>query len=48
MRAALSRDFGKTLELNRAHINRTLGKAAAWLADHPEPVNLRLLDRKAK
>jgi DNA-binding GntR family transcriptional regulator len=48
MRAALSRDVGKTLELNRAHINRTLGKAAAWLADHPEPVNLRLLDRKAK
>ena len=48
MRAALSRDVSRTLELNRAHINRTLGKAAAWLAAHPAPVNLRLLDRKAK
>lgn len=48
MRAALSRDVGRTLELNRAHIDRTLGKAAAWLAAHPAPVNLRLLDRKAK
>ena len=39
MRAALSRDIDRTLELNRAHINRTLGKAAAWLAAHSAPVN---------
>ena len=48
MRAALSRDIDKTVELNRAHINRTLGKAAAWLAAHSAPINLRLVDRKAK
>jgi len=33
MRAALSRDVDKTLELNRAHITRTLDKVAASLAD---------------
>jgi DNA-binding GntR family transcriptional regulator len=33
MRAALSRDIDKTLELNRAHIGRTLDKVAASLAD---------------
>lgn len=48
MRAALSRDIDKAVELNRAHINRTLGKAAAWLAAHSAPINLRLVDRKAK
>ena len=48
MRAALSRDVDRTLELNRAHINRTLGKAAAWLAAHNAPINLRFVDRKAK
>src|SRR5215469_9969595 len=32
MRAALSRDVDKTLELNRAHITRTLDKVAASLA----------------
>ena len=48
MRAALSRDIDKTVELNRAHINRTLGKAAGWLAAYSAPVNLRLVDRKAK
>ena len=33
MRAAVSRDIGKTLDLNRAHISRTLDKVAASLAD---------------
>jgi len=33
MRAALSRDFEKTLELNRAHIGRTLDKVSTSLAD---------------
>jgi DNA-binding GntR family transcriptional regulator len=33
MRAALSRDIDKTLELNRAHIGRTLDKVAASLTD---------------
>jgi GntR family carbon starvation induced transcriptional regulator len=32
MRAALSRDVDRTLELNRAHISRTLDKVAASLA----------------
>lgn len=32
MRAALSRDVDRTLELNRAHITRTLDKVAASLA----------------
>jgi len=31
MRAALNRDVGKSLELNRQHINRTRDKvAASW------------------
>jgi DNA-binding GntR family transcriptional regulator len=33
MRTALSRDIDKTLDLNRAHIGRTLDKVAASLAD---------------
>ena len=48
MRAALSRDVGRTLELNRAHIDQTLGKAAAWLTNHRTPVDLRHLGRKAR
>jgi len=48
MRAALNRNFDRTVELNCAHINRTLGKAAAWLTAHSAPVNLRLVDRRAK
>jgi DNA-binding GntR family transcriptional regulator len=35
MRAALGRDVDKTLELNRAHISRTLDKVAASLAAGP-------------
>ena len=48
MRAAVSRDIAKALEFNRAHINRTLGKAAAWLAARHAPINLQPVDRKAK
>jgi GntR family transcriptional regulator, carbon starvation induced regulator len=48
MRAAVSRDLAKTLEFNRAHINRTLGKAAAWLAARHTPIHLQSLDHKAK
>jgi DNA-binding GntR family transcriptional regulator len=32
MRAALGRDVDRTVELNRAHITRTLDKVAASLA----------------
>lgn len=46
MRAALSRDVGKTLELNRAHITRTLEKVAASLADRKQPTELRIVNRK--
>ena len=48
MRAAVDRDVDKTLELNRAHVNRTFGKAAAWLCARHAPVDLRPVDRKAK
>jgi DNA-binding GntR family transcriptional regulator len=48
MRAALSRDIDKAIELNRAHISRTLGRAAAWLASNSAPVNLRGGNRRAK
>lgn len=48
MRAALGRDIDRIIELNRAHINRTLGKAAGWLATHSAPVNLAVVDRRAK
>ena len=47
MRAALSRDVGKTLELNRAHITRTLEKVSASLADRKQPAALRIVNRKA-
>jgi GntR family transcriptional regulator, carbon starvation induced regulator len=48
MRAALSRDVEKMIELNRAHINRTLGKAATWLGAQRPAANLHLVDRKPK
>lgn len=37
MRAALNRDIEKTIELNRAHITRTLDKVAASLAAVKKP-----------
>jgi DNA-binding GntR family transcriptional regulator len=46
MRAALSRDVGKMLELNRLHITRTLEKVAASLADRKRPAELRVVSRK--
>jgi DNA-binding GntR family transcriptional regulator len=46
MRAALSRDVDKTLELNRVHINRTLEKVAASLANRKKPAELRVVNRK--
>lgn len=46
MRAALSRDVGKTLELNRLHITRTLEKVAVSLADRKRPAELRVVNRK--
>lgn len=39
MRAALSRDRDKTIELNRLHITRTLDKVAAALPAAPRGVN---------
>jgi GntR family transcriptional regulator, carbon starvation induced regulator len=47
MRAALNRDVEKTLDLNRAHIRRTLDKVAASLADSKKPAKLRVVNRKA-
>jgi DNA-binding GntR family transcriptional regulator len=46
MRAAVNRDVGRTLELNRAHITRTLDKVAASLADRKRPAELRIVNRK--
>jgi DNA-binding GntR family transcriptional regulator len=46
MRAALSRDIDKTLELNRVHITRTLDKVAAALETSNKPADLRLVNRK--
>lgn len=47
MRAALNRDIDKTIELNRAHIGRTLDKVAASLANSKKPAELRVVNRKA-
>src|SRR5215467_10506017 len=46
MRAALSRDIDKTIELNRAHIGRTLEKVLASLADGTK-AQMRLAGKKA-
>jgi DNA-binding GntR family transcriptional regulator len=45
MRAALSRDVDKTLNLNRAHITRTLDKVSASLADG-KTVQVRLAAKR--
>ncbi len=47
MRAALNRDVGKTLDLNRAHISRTLEKVAASLTDSTTSARPRPAGRKA-
>jgi DNA-binding GntR family transcriptional regulator len=47
MRTALSRDVGKTIDLNRAHINRTMDKVAASLATYGKSAELRLVGKKA-
>ena len=39
MRAALNRDIDKTIELNRAHLTRTLDKVAASLAASKTPLH---------
>jgi DNA-binding GntR family transcriptional regulator len=41
MRAAVDRDIEKAIELNRMHINRTLQKVAASLADGRKAANAR-------
>jgi GntR family transcriptional regulator, carbon starvation induced regulator len=46
MRAALNRDVGKTLELNRPHINRTQDKVATSLVDSKKTAKLRVVNRK--
>ena len=46
MRAALNRDIEKTIELNRAHLTRTLDKVAASLAAGKKPTNLHTVGRK--
>jgi GntR family carbon starvation induced transcriptional regulator len=46
MRAALNRDIDKTIELNRAHITRTLDKVAASLAASEKPAKLHAIGRK--
>ena len=46
MRAALNRDVDKTLDLNRAHITRTLDKVAAALEASKNPAVPRMMNRK--
>jgi GntR family transcriptional regulator, carbon starvation induced regulator len=46
MRAALSRDIDKTLELNRAHINRTRDKVSASLTDAAVTVEARVVSKR--
>jgi DNA-binding GntR family transcriptional regulator len=48
MRAALDRDVEKTLELNRAHITRTLDKVAASLAAGKRVAQARATRRAAR
>lgn len=47
MRAALSRDIEKTVELNRAHIGKTLEKVSASLGNRATPVQVRGLRKRA-
>jgi GntR family carbon starvation induced transcriptional regulator len=47
MRAALNRDIDKTIELNRAHLTRTLDKVAASLAASKKPAKLHAVGRKS-
>jgi GntR family transcriptional regulator, carbon starvation induced regulator len=47
MRAALSRDINKTLELNCAHITQTMNKVAAAIATYSGAVKLRLAHKKS-
>jgi DNA-binding GntR family transcriptional regulator len=46
MRAALNREYDKTIELNRLHITRTLDKVAASLAAAKTPADSRPVSRK--
>lgn len=46
MRAALNRDIERTLDLNRAHISRTLEKVAASLTDGKKAAQLRVVNGK--
>jgi GntR family carbon starvation induced transcriptional regulator len=46
MRAALNREYDKTVELNRLHITRTLDKVAASLAAAKIPADSRPVSRK--
>ncbi len=48
MRAALNHDVKKTIELNRAHITRTLEKVAMSLATRKTPAHLRVVKRKTQ
>jgi DNA-binding GntR family transcriptional regulator len=48
MRTVLRRDVVKALELNRAHINRTLEKVAASLVTRSKSPALRLVNGNAK
>lgn len=46
MRAALNRDVDKTIELNRAHITRTLDKVAASLTQAMKTAKPQVVNRK--
>lgn len=46
MRAAISRDAVKALELNCAHITRTLEKVAVSLASRKKPAELRVVNSR--
>jgi len=47
MKAALSRDIEKALEVNRLHIDATRDKVAASLASRKRPAALRVVNKRA-
>jgi DNA-binding GntR family transcriptional regulator len=46
MRAVLGREINRALELNRAHISRTMDKVSASLAAYSKTADLRLVNKK--